>query len=212
MAMQNTKQTKTLIALTPLLLLLSSCKAIVDDDARIVGQSKGQAAVVKRVDGGEMRIEKKTSVFPPAERFAKVLAVTMTVDKDNAVTLSNPRVYYGKPPNNIGNPAMFTARALDRQGAIKLRIPLWDPRWTFVWSDDKGRDYVDLADNADSEVIVLFQPGFAALDIVKDVKDRKSLATINVTTAFEKFCRKNQQDPDCVKKTDDNSDQKSIVQ
>lgn len=211
MAMQNTEQTKILMALAPLLLLLSSCKAMVDDESRIVGQSKGQEAVVKRVDGGEMRVEEKTSVFPPAERFTKVLAVTMTVDKDN-VTLSNPRIYYGKPPNYIGNPAMFTARVLDRQGVIKLRTPLWDPRWTFVWSDEKGRDHVDLADKADTVVIVPFEPGFAALDIVKDVKDRKSLATINVTTAFEKFCRKNQRDPDCVKKTDDNSDRKSVVQ
>src|SRR5687767_4766187 len=104
MAMQNTKQTKILMALAPLLLLLSSCKAMVDDESRIVGQSKGQEAVVKRVDGGEMRVEEKTSVFPPVERFTKVLAVTMTVDKDN-VTLSNPRIYYGKPPNYIGNPA-----------------------------------------------------------------------------------------------------------
>lgn len=212
MTMRNAKQTKALIALTPLLLLLSSCKAMVDDESRIVGQSNEQAAVVKRVDGGEMRIEKNTNVFPPAERFAKVLAVTMTVDKENAVTLSNPRVYYGKPPNNIGNPAMFIARALDRQGAIKFMIPLWDPRWTFVWSDEKRRDYVDLADKADTVVIVPFQPGFTTLDIVKDVKDKKSLAAINVTTAFEKFCRKNQQDPDCVKKIYDKSDQGSVVQ
>jgi hypothetical protein len=210
MGRRNTKQTKTLIALTPLLLLLSSCKAV-DDESRIVGQSKEQAAVVKRVDGGEMRVEEKTGVFPAAERFAKVLAVTMTVDKDN-VTLSNPRIYYGKPPNYIGNPPMFTARALDRQGVIKLRTPLWDPRWTFVWSDENGRDHVDLVDKADTVVIVPFEPGFAVLEIVKDVKERKSLATINVTTAFEKFCGKNQRDPDCVKKTDDNSDRKSVVQ
>lgn len=61
----------------------------------------------------------------------------------------------------------------------------------------------DVVDKADTVLIVPFLPGFVTLDIVKNVKDKKSLATVNVVTVFEEFFRENREDTYCVTTDED---------
>ena len=176
------------------LLLVGCSESPEGDQNRIVAKQPEQAAVVQRVDGGDMTTAPRTGAPPAPPPFAKVVAVDMRVDKNGAVALKNPRVQYGEPPNQTGNPPMFTAQVLDRQGVTILSVPLWDPRWTFVWSDDKNRDYVDLAESADTVVIVPFKGKMATMSVVKD---KERLASVDLSPAVAAFCAKNREDPDC---------------
>lgn len=183
------------IWIVPLLALLMSCSESSEGDrSRVVAKRAPETAVVKRVDGGAMTTVPDSAATPAPQTSAKVLAVNMSVDKAGAVTLKNPRVYYGEPPNNIGNPPMFTAQLLDLQGKIIFTTPLWDPRWTFVWSDENDRDFVDLAEKGDVVVIVPFKPDIAAIRVVKN---RERVATVDLSQAVADFCVKNREDPDC---------------
>jgi len=193
-------------------MLLSGCSDDpADSESRVHATREVQTTVVKQKDGGEMTTEAAAPEVPEQARFAKVFAFTMTVDEDSRVTLANPTVYYGKPPNNLGNPPMFVARLFNRLGEIKKTIPLWDPRWTFVWSDENSRDYIDIADKADVIVIVPYDPGLVALDIVKDVKQKDGLARVDVSNALAKFCEKNPKDPDCSVDTDQPTQQQLMT-
>ncbi len=178
-----------------LALLLVGCAKSPDGDRnRIVAQHQDEAPVVQRVDGGSMTATPGSGGAPSPPAFVKVVAVDMTVDKDGAVRLKNPRVQYGEAPNQIGNPPMFTAVFLDRQGAVVISVPLWDPRWTFVWSDEKDRDSVELSESADAVVIVPFRGNLATMNVVRA---KESLASIDLTQAIEAFCAKHREDPDC---------------
>ncbi len=178
-----------------LALLLAGCSEPPEgDQSRIVVKHQDEAPVVQRVDGGDMTAVPGGGAAPAL--FAKVVAVEMSVDKDGAVTLKNPRVQYGEPPNQIGNPPMFTAQLLDRAGQAIVSVPLWDPRWTFVWSDDKDRDFVDLAESADTVVIVPFKEVMTTMSIMKD---KARVATVDLSQAVPEFCAKNGEDPDCRK-------------
>ena len=179
-------------------LLLAGCTESTEGDRnRIVAQQREETPVVKRVDGGDMTAVPGEDAALAPSPFAKVLTVEMSVDKTGAVTLRNPRVQYGEPPNQIGNPPMFTAQLLDRIGATIISVPLWDPRWTFVWTDEKDRDFVDLAQKGDTVVILPFKGTMATMTIVKD---KERVAAVDLSSAITKFCAKNREDPECRKR------------
>lgn len=188
-AMMNGKGKSMLVLVS--LILLGACGKPVekDDPQRVVAVEKDVAAIVKQVDGGAMT----TATNAAAPTFAKVVAVDMRVDQ-NGVTLKNARVYYGEPPNQIGNPPMFTAQLLDTLGNAVYTAPLWDPRWTFVWSDHKKRDAVHIKQAADSVVILPFRPKVATLNISKG---KERVATVEIGEALADFCAKNREDPEC---------------
>jgi hypothetical protein len=178
-----------------LVLLLAGCTESTEGDRnRIVAQQLEETPVVKHVKGGDMSaVPGEDAVLAPTP-FTKVLVVEMSVDKTDAVTLRNPRVQYGEPPNQIGNPPMFTAQLLDRIGATIISVPLWDPRWTFVWTDEKHRDFLDLAEKGDTVVVIPFNGTMATMILVKD-KDR--VAAVDLSSAIMEFCAKNREDPEC---------------
>jgi hypothetical protein len=92
---------------------------------------------------------------------------------------------------------MFTAQLLNRAGGAIVSVPLWDPRWTFVWSEDKDRDFVDLAESAETVVIVPFDGAMTTMTIVKD---KERMASVDLADAIAGFCAKNREDPDCRKR------------
>lgn len=193
--MMNNSHRKGVWIVPLLSLLLGSCTESSEGDrSRVVAQRAAERPVVQRIDGGAMTTVPDTATTPAPSRSAKVLAVDMSVNKNGAVALKNPRVYYGEPPNNIGNPPMFTAHVLDSLGNTIFTVPLWDPRWTFVWSDEKNRDFVDLADAGTTVVIVPFKPNIATMRVVKG---KERVATVDLSAAVASFCATNREDADC---------------
>jgi hypothetical protein len=182
------------IGILILALLLIGCTESQEGDRnRIVGKQQPDEAVKQQVDGGGMVPAPDPDGVPPT--FAKVLAVDMAVGKHDLVTLKNPRVQYGEPPNHIGNPPMFSAQLMDPAGAVITSLPLWDPRWTFVWSDEQDRDYVEVSEAADFVVIVPFDPAMATLTVTRN---EKWVAAVDLAEAVKAFCAKNPKDPDCL--------------
>lgn len=178
--------------LTALLLLLAACSETEEGDRnRIVAMEPDVTPIEQRVDGGDM----STAPVTPPEAFGpKVFIVDMNVNSARAVTLTNPRVHYGVAPNDLGNPPMYNAHLLDAAGTIVDTKPLWDPRWTFVWSDEQDRDFVELGDSGKIAVIFPFDPTAVTIAVLKD---KKRLAAIDITGTITEFCGKNREDPDC---------------
>lgn len=175
-----------------ILLLVAACSDTEEgDQSRVVAQQRDEAPVTQHVDGGDMTT---TAVAVPQQIGPKVFVVDMSVDAAGATTLVNPRVQYGEAPNDLGNPPMFSAHLLDAVGTILDDKPLWDPRWTFVWTDEKDRDFVDLGESGKVTVILRFD---AAAVTIALLKDKERLAAIDVTGTVAEFCRKNRDDPDC---------------
>lgn len=175
-----------------ILLLVSACSDTEEgDQSRVVAQQRDEAPVIQHVDGGDMTT---TAVAVPPQIGPKLFVVDMSVDAAGATMLVNPRVQYGEAPNDLGTPPMFSAHLLDAVGTILDAQPLWDPRWTFVWSDEEDRDFVDLGESGKVTVILRFD---AAAVTIALLKDKERLAAIDVTGAVAEFCRKNRDDPDC---------------
>ena len=85
---------------------------------------------------------------------------------------------------------MFTVELLDTAGLATR--PVFDPRWTFVWDDEKDRDEVALAEAA--EVVVRFVPRSA---VVAVRRQGEAVAEVDVSELVTAFCEKNAGDPDC---------------
>jgi hypothetical protein len=175
--------------------LLAGCsKGSEDDQSRVIAQQVDEKEIEQRLEGGGMTSTPDTTSLPSTPEFSKVLAFDMSVDKNGAVNLKDARLYYGQAPNQIGNPPMFAAELIDGMGRVIFEIPLWDPRWTFVWSEERNNDFVDLAEAAEIAVIVPFSPSVATVGISKE---KERVAALDVTSAVEAFCTRYKEDPDC---------------
>ncbi|QBQ54972.1 hypothetical protein [Nitrosococcus wardiae] len=178
-----------------MLLLLAGCNEVPKGEQNpTMAQHREETAVVQRIDGGTLTTAPETAALPSPAKFTKVLAVDMRVDKHNTVVLKNPRIYYGAPPNSLGNPPMFMAQLLNPQGTVIFTALLWDPRWTFVWSDEENRDFVDVAEAAETVVIVPFKRNMSTMRLVRK---EERMASIDLSQAIAAFCAQHREDPDC---------------
>ncbi len=178
----------------PMLVLLGCSDTEEGDQSRIVAQQPQESAIVQQIDGGTLSVGPKDPSAVASTAFAKVVVVDMRVAAEGLVTLTNPRVLYGEAPNHIGNPAMLTAQLVDVQGVSLVSIPLWDPRWTLVWSDEEDRDFVDIEESAETTIILPFNREVAKLSVFKD---KERIASSDLSQAVAEFCEKTPDDPDC---------------
>lgn len=159
------------------------------EPGRVVAEAVEPEPVEKTVDGGDMAgATAEVSKFGP-----KVFVVNMSVGARGSVRLDNPRLVYGSAPN-AALPEMFTVELLDAAGEVLAARPVFDPRWTFVWDDEKDRDEVVMAEAAEVPVVVQFVPR-AVMVAVR--REGKSVAEVEVSGLVAAFCEKNAGDPDC---------------
>jgi hypothetical protein len=180
------------------LLQLAGCRTDTDiDTMRVVGRDLPREPVTKRIQGAPFTVPKEEAEPSPEEKYAKVLAVTIRVGSGDAVALLDPRIAYGMPPNDVDKPPMFVARLFDQAGEIALTRTLWDPRWTFVWNLEGTREHLEVADEAETVLILPYEPGLSVLEIVKGERVDEPLAAIALSEVFDAFCTSHLDDPDC---------------